>query len=301
MWRGELSQFARPRFGGLKAEPDTRRRAGAPIATQPAKAGYAGRAGASQHRRIRFVETFSVDEDRYPQRLRQLGADAPAQLHVRGDAGLLATAKIAAIVGTRMPSACGIAAARALAAALAHGGWTVLSGLAQGIDHAAHATVVELRSPTIAVLGCGLGRSDAFEGGNLAEQIVRGGGALVSEQPEREPALRAHLTARDRIQTALAHVVIVAQSDLGSGAMHSARFAALQGRPLLAHPPCDESPASAGGEVLLQRPARELCSLLPAWSEAQELCATLGERPVATAVSPADVVEQAERLLAGTA
>lgn len=247
--------------------------------------------------RIRFVETFSVDQDTYPPRLREL-ADAPAQLHVQGDAGLLLAPRIAAIIGTRMPSACGLAAARNLATALARGGWTVLSGLAQGIDTAAHATVVELRSPTIAVLGCGLGRVDAMEGGDLADQIVRGGGALVSEQPHGEPALREHLTARDRIQTALAHVVIVAQSDLGSGAMHSARFAAIQGRPLLANPPCDESLASAGCEVLLQRPARELCSLLPAWSEAQELCAALGERPLAEPVTADDVVEKAERLLA---
>ncbi|MHB1539255.1 MAG: DNA-processing protein DprA [Solirubrobacteraceae bacterium] len=243
------------------------------------------------------METFSVDREGYPPRLRGLD-DAPGELHVRGDPSLLYAPRIAAILGTRMPSACGLAAARRLAAALARAGWTVLSGLAQGIDAAAHASVVELRSPTIAVLGCGLGRVDAIEGGELAKQIVRGGGALVSEQPHDAPALRSRLTARDRIQTALAHVVIVAQSDLGSGTMHSVRFAALQGRPVLCHPPCDESPASAGCALLLERPARELCSLLPAWAGAEDLCATLGDRPVAEPVSLDDVVEKAERLAA---
>ncbi|MHB2000840.1 MAG: DNA-processing protein DprA [Solirubrobacteraceae bacterium] len=243
------------------------------------------------------MQTLSPGDEAYPQRLREL-ADAPAQLHVRGDATLLSAPRIAAIVGTRMPSSCGLAAARALAGALCRAGWTVLSGLAQGIDTAAHATVVELRSPTVAVLGCGLGRLDAIESGDLAEQIVRGGGVLVSEQPHEEPALRAHLTARDRIQTALAHVVIVAQSDLGSGAMHSVRFAAIQGRPLLCHPPCDDSSASAGCEVLLQRPARELCTLLPAWNGAQELCASLADAPLAQPVNPADVVERVELLAA---
>lgn len=77
--------------------------------------------------------------------------------------------------------------------------------------------------------------------------------------------------------------MVIAQSDLRSGTMHTARFAAAQGRPLFCPVPDDEDDAGAseGLRVLLERPATELCSLLPAWREASALCARLGERPLA--------------------
>jgi DNA protecting protein DprA len=223
-----------------------------------------------------------VGDPRYPDRLRRL-ADAPPALHLRGDAALLTRRRLVAVVGTREPTAFGLSATHALTGALADGGWGIVSGLAPGIDTIAHRVALERRVPTIAVIGGGLDHIHPPANGPLARRIVEEGGALISEQPDGERAQPRHLIARDRLQSALSLAVLIAQSDLRSGTMHTARFAAAQGRPLFCVVPDDEDDAGAseGLRVLLERPARELCSLLPAWREASALCARLGERPLA--------------------
>jgi DNA processing protein len=234
------------------------------------------------------VELLTFFDERYPERLREL-SDPPPLIYVRGDVDLLARERLAALVGTRQPTALGSAAATDLAAALADAGWGIVSGLAKGIDTLAHRTALQHGAATIAVLGGGLDRVYPAENEGLAARIVESGGALISEQPFGAPALPSRLVARDRLQSALSVAVVIAQSAVDSGTMHTARFAAAQGRALLCAPAQDASDASAGQRVLLERPARELCSILPAWRRAHDLCARLGDRPVARELSLNDL------------
>ncbi len=230
------------------------------------------------------IELLSFFDERYPNRLREL-SDPPPLLYVRGDADLLAGEKLVAVVGTRDPTAAGVAAAEALTAVLAEDDWSIVSGLARGIDTVAHRAAVERRTPTIAVLGGGLDRIYPAENKGLAARILDTGGALISEQPCDEPPRPHHLVARDRLQSGLSVAVVVAQTGLSGGTMHTARFAASQGRALFCVAPPDASCASEGLRVLLERPARELCSTLTAWRNARALCARLGDRPLAHPVS----------------
>jgi DNA processing protein len=236
------------------------------------------------------VELLGFFDERYPERLREL-SDPPPLIYVQGDIELLARERLAALVGTREPTTVGIAAATTLTGALADAGWGIVSGLARGIDTIAHQTALERGAATIAVLGGGLDRIYPAENRALAARIVESGGALISEQPFGAPARPQRLVARDRLQSGLSVSVVIAQSGLNSGTMHTARFAAAQGRALLCPPApaCETSEANAGLRVLLERPARELCSILPAWRRAGALCARLGDRPVAQAVSLDDL------------
>jgi DNA processing protein len=226
------------------------------------------------------VHLVTFFDERYPDRLRDL-PDPPPLLYVRGDVELLIREELVAVVGTRKPTRFGVSAAESLTGALADGGWGIVSGLAKGIDTIAHRTAVEHRAPTIAVMGGGLDRIYPAENKDLAAQIIDDGGALLSEQPFGEQPRPHNLIRRDRLQSGLSAAVVVAQSGVSSGTMHTARFAASQGRPLFCPVPHNENGASEGLRVLLERPARELCSILPAWRDAKALCARLGDQPLA--------------------
>jgi DNA processing protein len=230
------------------------------------------------------VHELTLSDERYPDRLRHL-SDPPPLLYVRGDVELLARERLVAVIGTREPTVFGTSAAENLTGALADRGWGIVSGLAKGIDTIAHRTALEHGAPTIAVMGGGLDRIYPAENKGLAAQIIDSGGALISEQPFGEQARPRHLVARDRLQSGLSVAVIVAQSGVKSGTMHTARFAATQGRPLFCPVPHNENDASEGLRVLLERPARELCSILPAWRGAKALCERLGDQPLARPVT----------------
>ncbi len=234
------------------------------------------------------IELVSFFDEHYPRRLRDL-RDPPPLLYVRGNKSLLAEEKLVAVVGTREPTDCGRVAAESMTTALAGGGWGIVSGLAKGIDTIAHQVALEQGAPTIAVMGGGLDRVYPAQNQALAARIVGSGGALISEQPLGEPARPHNLIARDRLQSALSVAVLVAQTGLRGGTMHTARFAAMQGRPLFCPTAPDASRASEGLRVLLERPGRELCSVLPAWRDARKLCARLADRPLAHAVDREDL------------
>jgi DNA processing protein len=230
------------------------------------------------------VHELTLSDERYPDRLRNL-PDPPPLLYVRGDVELLARERLVAVVGTREPTVFGTSAAEELTGVLADGGWGIVSGLAKGIDTIAHRTALEHGAPTIAVMGGGLDCIYPAENKGLAARIVEEGGALISEQPFGEQARPRHLIARDRLQSGLSIAVVVAQSGLRSGTMHTARFTASQGRPVFCPVPHRENSASEGLRVLLEKPARELCSILPAWRGAKALCERLGDQPLARPVT----------------
>lgn len=235
------------------------------------------------------VQALGYLDERYPARLREL-SDAPPLLYVAGDAAILARERLVAVVGTREPTRIGEHLARELTGALAAAGWGIVSGLAKGIDTVAHTAAFEHGAPTIAVMGGGLDRIYPPENQGLAAEIAEQGGALLSEHPPDARASRRGLIARDRLQSALSVAVLLVESELEGGAMHTARFAACQGRPLLCPTPQERGGAgSAGVRTLLESPARELCARVPAWKRSQALCARLGTLPLAREVGHDDV------------
>jgi DNA processing protein len=191
------------------------------------------------------VRFLILDDPNYPTNLRN-GRDAPPLLYMRGS--LLPSDDVAiAVVGTRTPSRSGVAITQDIAKAVAERGATVVSGLALGIDAAAHRGALAARrdplaspragvSPTaagrtLAVLGSGIDRVTPQRHRTLAEEIVRSG-AVLAEVPPGTAAGRETLLARNRIQAGLAKAVIVAQCRRRGGSYTTARRALATGRPV---------------------------------------------------------------------
>ena len=189
------------------------------------------------------IDLIELGDDRYPGGLADLRA-APPLLYVRG-APMPRDARAVAVVGTREPDRPGVRSARILAREFARRGFTIVSGLARGIDTAGHrgALAVE-QGRTIAVLGCGLLRVYPPENAVLAQQIARRGYVAAEVPPDREVDRRL-LLARDRLQAALSRAVIVIQAHAECGSIVTARHAAGLGRLLFAVP-WEEPPFSLG-------------------------------------------------------
>ncbi len=198
------------------------------------------------------VEAICRCDPRYPARLRELES-APAVLFVAGGAerllALLAEDPVA-IVGARRASDYGLDVARSLGRALSRAGLTVLSGMALGIDSAAHAGALEAGAPTVAVMPGPAGRAYPARGRGLHRQIVARG-AAVSELPAGAPVWRWTFRARNRIIAALAASTVVVEAGERSGALLTARYAAELGRPVGAVPGRITAPAAAGSNGLL--------------------------------------------------
>lgn len=169
-----------------------------------------------------------LGEPDYPENLAGTH-DAPPLLYVRGSVAQ-SDGKSVAVVGTRSPDSYGLEAARRVAGGLARAGITVVSGLAIGVDGAAHRGALEAGGRTIAVLGSGVLRPYPARHRTLADAIVRQG-ALVSEVPLRAPPSRANLMARNRLLAGLARAVVVIQSRGTGGAPVAAKRAVALGRP----------------------------------------------------------------------
>ncbi|MGB7587794.1 MAG: DNA-processing protein DprA [Solirubrobacterales bacterium] len=234
------------------------------------------------------VAVLTFFDERYPDRLREI-PDPPAVLFVRGDVSVLAESTLIAVVGTREPTRFGRSVTVELTQALGKAGWGVVSGLAKGIDTLAHQTALEVGTSTVAVMGGGLDRIYPAENAGLAEQIVEAGGALISEQPYGAEPRPANLVARNRLQSGLATAALVTQCGIKSGTMHTVRFATSQGRPVFCPVPPERNLASEGLWALLERPARDLCDVLPAWRNAHSLCERLGDDPLGHPIKSGEV------------
>ncbi len=189
----------------------------------------------------------------YPPLLRQI-ADPPPLLFVRGDPLLLARPQIA-VVGSRNPTPGGTDNARAFARALARAGFAITSGLALGIDAAAHAGALEVSGHTIAVTGTGLDRVYPASHRALAHAIAQHG-ALVSEFPLGTAPRRENFPQRNRLISGLALGVLVVEAARVSGSLITARLAAEQGREVFAIPGSIHSPLARGCHALIRQGAK---------------------------------------------
>lgn len=176
----------------------------------------------------------SIEQSNYPRLLREI-ADPPPLLFLRGDADLVDFPQLA-IVGSRNPSLTGKEDAAAFASELARAGLTITSGLARGIDAAAHAGCLRADGKTVAVLGAGADQIYPRENARLQEAILAQGGLLLSEFRPGTPPLPANFPRRNRIISGLALGVLVVEAALESGSLITARLAAEQGRLVWALP-----------------------------------------------------------------
>ena len=197
----------------------------------------------------------------YPSALLEM-ADPPLVLYLQGDpAGLNVSARRIAIVGSRNPTAQGTTNARHFALALGQAGVTIVSGLAIGIDGAAHEGALEVppsetrRVATIAVVGTGLDRVYPKRHLDLARQIARTG-LLISEYPIGTPPLALNFPKRNRLIAALSSGTLVVEAALQSGSLITARLAAEMGRDVFAIPGSIHSTQSRGCHALIQQGAK---------------------------------------------
>lgn len=191
---------------------------------------------------LRLVAAGDPD---YPARLRAIEMP-PALLFVRGDPVALNARHAVAVVGTRRPTDGGRRTAARIATALARADALVVSGLAVGIDGAAHAAAVEAGGPTVAFIGGGHGRLFPNLHDRLADAIVASGGAVVSEYaPDTEPT-KGTFPRRNRLISGAADAVVVVEAGARSGALLTASWALEQGRECFLVPGAIDAPMSAG-------------------------------------------------------
>lgn len=190
--------------------------------------------------------------DSYPPLLAGIH-DAPLLLYVRGDADLLGRPQLG-IVGSRRATRAGLDHARSFAAALSQAGYLVTSGLALGIDGAAHLGALEAGFATLAVVGTGLDVIYPSKHRALTERIAEAG-AVVSDLPPGAPARAAHFPQRNRIISGLSRGVLVVEASPRSGSLITARLALEQGREVFAIPGSIHNPQARGCHQLIRQGA----------------------------------------------
>ena len=202
------------------------------------------------------------DESTYPPLLREL-PDPPIVLYVMGDDFFeMCSRPCVAIVGSRRASVYGSNVAGKLARELAERGIAVISGLARGIDAAAHRGALDARGKTIAVLGTGIDVTYPKEHGPLARQIAESG-AVISEFPLETPPLSQNFPYRNRVLSGLCFGVLVVEAAQYSGSLITARLAAEQGREVFAVPGHITSPGAYGPNALI----RDGAKLVATWED----------------------------------
>lgn len=246
--------------------------------------------------RTRLVPFFAED---YPLPLKHLERGAPALLRIRGDYRREDQLAVA-VVGARRCSVYGRQQATRLAADLASMGFTIVSGLADGIDSAAHRGALMAKGRTLAVLGCGLGRRLNPDQLQLALDVVESG-AVISELPMEVPPRAGNFPPRNRLISGLSLGVVVVEAAGRSGSLITARLAGEQGRGVFAVPGNVDSPTSQGchklirdGAVLIEN-ARDIVEGLGPLSEPIELPERQEDETPAKTVEDARVMALNER------
>ena len=215
------------------------------------------------------AQMVTMGDPRYPQALREI-FDPPVLLFVRGRVELLQSIAVA-VVGTRRPTAYGIAVAERLSGDLAHAGLTIVSGMARGIDTSAHKGALAAAGDTIAVLGCGVDVVYPSENRKLAAEIAAKG-LIVSEFPMGAVAFPQNFPIRNRIISGISLGVLVVEGAQYSGSAITAKLAMDQGREVFAVPGNITNKLSWGPNLLIKQGARlvqdwnDVVSELPAES-----------------------------------
>jgi DNA processing protein len=209
------------------------------------------------------IVSFGCKE--YPERLKEI-YDPPPVLWVRGDVGLLSRPSIA-VVGTRHPTPYGSGIAEMLSRDLAARRLLIVSGMARGIDSCAHRGALTARTPTVAVWGTGIDVVYPKENKKLAEEILAGGGAIVSELPMGTFPAPQNFPRRNRILSGLSVAVLVVEASENSGTRVTARCAADQNRDLFAVPGNVTNKGSWTPNTLIKQGAKLVATWEDVWED----------------------------------
>lgn len=216
------------------------------------------------------ITVLAVDSEEYPESLKNI-SDPPICIYVKGNINLFSKRKARsqnffspvgrerfffAIVGTRKPTSYGIQVARKFADELAEAGFVIVSGMALGIDTVAHQAAIDAGGKTIAVLGCGVNIIYPATNRQLYENIIKTGGAVLSEFPPDQTVLKGLFISRNRIISGLSRGVLIAEGLKDSGALITARFAGEQGKEVFAPPSPITSNMSQAPNFLLKQGAK---------------------------------------------
>ena len=196
-----------------------------------------------------------LDDGSYPAMLREI-SDPPITLYVRGEWDACLSLPCVAIIGSRMCSTYGANAAEMLARDLATRGICVVSGLARGIDSAAHRGAMRGGGKTVAVLGTGIDGAYPKENMRLIKEIIASGGAVVSQFPLGTPPLKDNFPYRNRIISGLSLGVLIVEASERSGSLITARLAMEQNREVMAVPGNITSANSYGTNYLIKAGAK---------------------------------------------
>lgn len=178
-----------------------------------------------------------------------LDLERPPRIHVRGE---LVDRPHIAVVGTRRCTRYGMQIAAEFGRYLSRAGWVTVSGLARGIDAAAHQGTLEGRGLGVAVLGCGIDIVYPKSNTDLLRGLLDGGGAVVSEYPGSTPPEKWRFPARNRLIAAMSAAVVVVESAVTGGALITATLGAEMGRPVFAIPGDIDRQASVGTNLLIR-------------------------------------------------
>ncbi|MEZ6151391.1 MAG: DNA-processing protein DprA [Pirellulaceae bacterium] len=234
----------------------------------------------------RDIRILFPEDDEFPRLLREI-PDPPSLLYIRGEL-LPADAMSLAIVGTRGASQYGRSQAERFARSLARAGLTIVSGLARGIDAAAHRAALEAEGRTIAVQSNGVAEIYPPQHQELAEQIVDYG-ALISEMPPGTKPKKGMFPQRNRLISGMSLGTIVIEAPECSGALITARLAGEQGREVFALPGLVTSPAAGGCHQLIRDGAQLIRS-------PEDVLEGLGPLVEAVSLSPEQTVRHAGEL-----
>jgi DNA processing protein len=207
------------------------------------------------------AQLVTINDPRYPRRLREI-FDPPLVLFAIGQIDLLNSYALA-MVGTRRPTPYGIAATERLSADLANAGLTIVSGMARGIDTAAHQAALRANGNTIAILGCGVDVLYPSSNRRLYEDITKRG-LLLSEFPMAAPAFPQNFPVRNRIVSGLSVGVLIVEGAQHSGSAITAKLAMDQGREVFAVPGNITSKMSWGPNLLIKEGGAKL---VQEWSD----------------------------------
>jgi len=276
-----LESFGRPEavFEATRAELERLRLR--PEAIESIRARDTFEKAANEIERVRALgaEVLLLDDGVYPQLLREI-FDPPITLYVHGAWSACLDAPCVAIVGSRRSSTYGQNAALMLARDLAQHGVTIISGLARGIDAAAHRGSLEAGGRTVAVMGTGIDQVYPRDHKKLADEILARGGALVSEFPLETPPAPQNFPYRNRVISGLSLGVLVVEASENSGSLITARLALEQGREVFAVPGNITSRNSFGTNYLIKGAGAKL---VQQW---QDICAELPPEIAAELLPP---------------
>ena len=230
------------------------------------------------------------DSDLYPALLKEIN-DFPPLLFLKGN-GLLLDHPQLAIVGSRHASKPGLDTAFQFAKSLASAGFVITSGLALGIDGAAHQGALAGVGHTVAVLGCGLNHMYPASHHILAQQIIESYGLLVSEFPLHTAPQAANFPRRNRIISGLSLGVLVVEAGLSSGSLITAKLAVEQGREVMAIPGSIHFPGAKGCHYLIREGAilveniEHIMEVLQGWKNITEILPVKASQTTITDTSP---------------